>query len=152
MAKLGFSRAPCVTQRFPRSKHSPTLHLRASSCTSQIPSPAVPGCAQGTLKAAHSTQTPAVPWVQASHGHRSSLCPHLQQPDTSSLLRSSLQSFFGASRYQCLLPTPWHSPGTAGSPQGRQGHADPTHSTSPWLPTMHRAPTNRSTAPSSALP
>lgn len=128
---------------------APTLHPRASSCTSQIPSS---GGAQGTLKALTALRLQQFPGSKpamdtgaaSSHTCSSQTHPACSDP--------ALQSFSGASRYQYQLPTPWHSPGTAGSPQARQEHSDPTHSPSPWLPTTHRAPTNQSTAPSSALP
>lgn len=150
VAKPRFSSAPCITQRFPRSDHSPALHSRASTCTRQIPSSAVPGYAQDTPKAAHSHSDSSSslgqskPWTQEQP-----LPTPAAARDTTSLLRSTLHLIFWSLRYQYQLPTPWHC---RNSPGPGRSTLIPTHSTSPWLPTTHKAPTNQSTISSLVLP
>lgn len=128
MAKPRFSSAPCITQRFPRSDHSPALHSRASTCTRQIPSSAVPGYAQDTPKAAHSHSDSSSslgqskPWTQEQP-----LPTPAAARDTTNLLRSTLHLIFWSLRYQYQLPTPWHC---RNSPGPGRSTVIPTHSTS----------------------
>lgn len=125
--------------------------LFAPTCASQIPSSAVPGCAQGTLKASpwHSDSNSSLgqskPWTQEQPLPTPAAATRLNQP-AQSLIFWSLQVPVSA---PCTLAQPWHC---RKSPGPGRDTLILTHSTSPWLPTMHKAPTNQSTTPSSVLP